>query len=86
MSSDTFDQDDFDQYKIWKDFGVLAVEMEAAGLYTVAAKHGVRALTILTVSDHLITREETTSADRQPTFNGLNELALHAPLGPGQQA
>ena len=86
MSSDTFYHDDFDQYKIWKDFGVLAVEMEAAGLYTVAAKHGVRALTILTVSDHLITREETTSEERQLTFNGMIEVALDAALGLGQKA
>lgn len=80
MSSDTFYHDDFDQYKIWQQFGVLAVEMEAAGLYTVAAKHGVRALTILTVSDHLITREETTSEERQLTFNGMIEVALDAAL------
>lgn len=84
MSSDTFYHDDFDQYKIWADFGVLAVEMEAAGLYTVAAKHGVRALTILTVSDHLITKEETTSEERQLTFNGMIEVALSAALGLGE--
>ena len=86
MSSDTFYHDDFDQYKIWAQYGILAVEMEAAGLYTVAAKHGVRALCILTVSDHLITREETTSEERQQTFNGMIEVALDAALGLGSAA
>lgn len=81
MSSDTFYHDDFDQYKIWADYGVLAVEMEAAGLYTLAAKHHVNALCILTISDHLITREETTAEERQLTFNGMIEVALDAALG-----
>ncbi|MFB9992184.1 purine-nucleoside phosphorylase [Deinococcus oregonensis] len=81
MSSDTFYQDEFQQFQQWADFGVLAVEMEAAGLYTLAAKHGVRALTILTISDHLITQEETTADERQLTFNGMIEVALDAALG-----
>lgn len=81
MSSDTFYHDDFDQYKIWAQYGVLAVEMEAAGLYTLAAKYGVKALCILTISDHLITREETTAEERQLTFNGMIEVALDAALG-----
>ncbi|UQN06172.1 purine-nucleoside phosphorylase [Deinococcus sp. QL22] len=81
MSSDTFYQDEFQQFQQWADFGVLAVEMEAAGLYTLAAKHGVRALTILTISDHLITHEETTADERQLTFNGMIEVALDAALG-----
>lgn len=80
MSSDTFYHDDFDQYKIWADYGVLAVEMEAAGLYTVAAKHGARALCILTVSDHLVNKEETTAEERQTTFNQMIEVALEAAL------
>ena len=80
MSSDTFYHDDFDQYKIWAEFGVLGVEMEAAQLYTLAAKFGVRALTVLTVSDHLITHEETTAEERQTSFNGMIEVALDAAL------
>lgn len=80
MSSDTFYHDDFEQYRLWAQYGVLAVEMEAAGLYTLAAKHGVRALTVLTVSDHLVTREETTAEERQTTFNGMIEVALDAAL------
>ncbi|MEF2278579.1 purine-nucleoside phosphorylase [Deinococcus sp. YIM 134068] len=81
MSSDTFYQDDRDVYQLWARFGVLAVEMEAAGLYTLAAQHGVRALTVLTVSDHLVTHEETTAEERQTTFNGMIEVALDAALG-----
>ncbi|MNN73703.1 Purine nucleoside phosphorylase DeoD-type [compost metagenome] len=58
------------------DYGVLAVEMETTALYTLAAKFGVNALTILTVSDHLLTGEETTSEERQTTFNEMLEVAL----------
>ena len=54
--------------------------MEAARLYTLAAKFGVRALTVLTVSDHLITHEETTAEERQTSFNGMIEVALDAAL------
>lgn len=80
LSSDTFYHDDFEQYQQWARFGVLAVEMEAAGLYTLAAKHGVRALTVLTVSDHLVTREETTAQERQSSFGAMVEVALEAAL------
>ena len=76
LTSDEFYGDNFDDYKKWAPFGVLCVEMETAGLYTVAAKHGVKALTLLTISDHLVTGEETTSAERQTTFSGMIELAL----------
>jgi purine-nucleoside phosphorylase len=48
-------------------YGVLGVEMEASGLYTLAAKHGRRALAICTVSDHIVTGEETTSQEREQT-------------------
>ena len=81
MSSDIFYQDDPQAFKMWADHGVLAVEMEAAALYTQAAKAGVRALTILTVSDHLVTNEVTTAEERQSTFNQMIEVALEAALG-----
>lgn len=57
-------------------WGVLAVEMEASALYTIAAQFGVRALTVLTVSDHLVTREETSAEERQTTFSEMVRLAL----------
>lgn len=59
-------------------YGVLAVEMEASALYTLAAKHGARALAICTVSDHIVTGEETTSQEREQTFGRMVEVALTA--------
>ena len=61
-------------------YGVLGVEMEASGLYTLAAKHGRRALAICTVSDHIVTGEETTSQEREQTFGEMVEIALTAAL------
>jgi purine-nucleoside phosphorylase len=58
--------------------GILAVEMEAAELYTVAARHGRRALAVLTVSDHLQTGEALPSEDREKTFGDMVEIALEA--------
>src|SRR5699024_4926010 len=57
-------------------YNVLGVEMETTALYTLAAKYDRRALTILTVSDHVITGEATTAEERQTTFNDMMELAL----------
>ncbi|MGH3362972.1 MAG: purine-nucleoside phosphorylase [Nocardioides sp.] len=65
------------------DHGVLAVEMEASALYTLAAKHGRRALAICTVSDHIVTGEETTSQEREQTFGPMVEIALTAALARG---
>lgn len=76
LSSDTFYNDEPDSFKRWSQFGVLAVEMEAAGLYTLAAKFGVQALCILTISDHLVTHQQTTPQERQETFNQMIEVAL----------
>ncbi|MFF3100085.1 purine-nucleoside phosphorylase [Viridibacillus arvi] len=61
-------------------YGVLAVEMESAALYTLAAKYGRQALSILTVSDHIITGEVTTSEERQLTFNDMMVVALEAAI------
>ena len=60
--------------------GILAVEMEVAGLYGVAAEFGARALGLLTVSDHLLTHESLSAADRQTTFDEMIELALDVAL------
>lgn len=57
---------------------VLAVEMEAAGLYAIAAELGARALTVLTVSDHVVTAEETSSDERERSFDDMVLLALDA--------
>ncbi len=76
LSADEFYEDDFDSYKKWADFGVLCVEMEAAGLYTIAAKFNVKALAILTISDSLVTGERTSSEEREITFRKMIEIAL----------
>ncbi|MFD1176293.1 purine-nucleoside phosphorylase [Paenibacillus puldeungensis] len=76
FSSDMFYRDDKSVTELLMKYGVLGVEMETTGLYTLAAKYGVNALTILTVSDHLLTGEETTSEERQKTFNEMMEVAL----------
>ncbi len=80
ISSDSFYTEDPEQWKLWARFGVVAVEMETAELYTLAAKYGVEALAVLTVSDHLVTHEETSSAERERTFDSMVELALAAAL------
>lgn len=76
LSTDTFYNDDMDAWKQWAAFGVKAVEMEVAQLYTLAAKYEVNALGIMTVSDSLVTHEETTSDEREKTFNEMIHLAL----------
>jgi len=75
-SADLFYTPDPDAFTRMEKMGVLAVEMEAAGLYGVAAEHGARALTICTVSDHIKTGEATTSEERQRTFDEMVEIAL----------
>jgi len=63
------------------EYGVLAIEMEASALYTLAARHGRRALAICTVSDHIVTGEATTAAEREQTFGDMIEIALEAAVG-----
>lgn len=58
--------------------GVLGVEMEAAGLYTLAAHYGRRALAICTVSDHIVTGEATSAQEREQTFGDMIRIALRA--------
>lgn len=76
FTTDTFYHDNSTDWKRWADFGVLAVEMETVGLYTLAAKHGINALTILTVSDSLVTGEATSAEERQTTFTQMMNIAL----------
>ncbi|AZS13889.1 purine-nucleoside phosphorylase [Paenibacillus lutimineralis] len=80
FSSDMFYRDDKSIVQKLMDYGVLAVEMETTALYSLAAKFGVNALTILTVSDHLLTGEETTSQERQTTFHDMMEVALETAI------
>lgn len=76
LTSDLFYHDDPDYWKQWASYGILALEMETAALYTLAAKHGVEALSILTVSDDLVREEKVSAEDRQTTFTRMMELAL----------
>ncbi|SDR07385.1 purine-nucleoside phosphorylase [Flagellimonas zhangzhouensis] len=80
LSSDEFYSDDPEEYKLWAQYGVLCVEMETAGLYTIAAKYNVRALTILTISDSLVTRESLSAHARETTFRDMVKIALAAAL------
>ncbi|MGR3541275.1 MAG: purine-nucleoside phosphorylase [Hasllibacter sp.] len=77
-SSDTFYDERPDLNEQMTRHGVLAVEMEAAELYTVAARHGVRALGIMTISDHLLTGEALPSDERERSFGEMVEIALEA--------
>lgn len=76
LSSDTFYDDNADAKLAWKKMGVLAVEMEAAGLYTNAARLGKKALCLLTISDHLFTGKELSAEERQTGFRNMMEVAL----------
>lgn len=80
-SSDVFYDERPDLTEMLARHGVLAVEMEAAELYTVAARHGARALAVLTISDHLISHEALTAEDRERSFGDMVEIALAAAFG-----
>lgn len=80
-SSDVFYDERSDLTEMMARHGVLAVEMEAAELYTVAARHGVRALAVLTISDHLLTHEALPAQDRERSFGDMIEIALDAAFG-----
>jgi len=76
FSGDTFYHDDPDWWKIWAQYGALVVEMETNALYTLAAKFKVDALSILTVSDSLVTGETATAEQREKEFTLMAEIAL----------
>lgn len=76
LAADAFYTDRPDLYDRLADYGVLAVEMESAALYTIAARFKARALTVLTVSDHIKTGAKTTSQEREQTFGQMVEVAL----------
>ncbi len=77
LSSDQFYNDFPEDTLKWSKMGVMAVEMEAAGLYMNALRAGKRALSICTISDSIITHEETTSEERQTAFRQMMEIALN---------
>lgn len=77
LSEDSF-YDDYNSNRNEKlvDYNILAVEMEAAELYTLAAKYDAKALCVLTVSDSLVTHEETSAEEREKTFGEMITLVL----------
>lgn len=76
LAADAFYTDRPDLYDALADYGVLAVEMESAAIYTIAARYRARALTILTVSDHLKRDEKMSSAERETGFRNMVEIGL----------
>jgi purine-nucleoside phosphorylase len=78
LSSDNFYSDGTDNVDLWKKMGVMAVEMEAAGLYMTAARAEKRALCMCTISDHIYRPEALTPEQRQNSFKQMIEIALDA--------
>lgn len=75
VSSDRF-YDDNENWKLWKKYGALGIEMESAELFTLAAEHKRKALSIFTVSDNILTGEATSAEERQTAFKDMMKLAL----------
>lgn len=75
LSEDRFYNDEIDRQKLI-DYGVLGAEMETAALYLLAAKYHVQALGVLTISDHIMTGEQTTAQERETSFNDMIKIAL----------
>ncbi len=76
LSTDRFYHENPDYWKLWAKYGILALEMESSALYTLGARHGVNVLSILTVSDHILTGEKASSNERETSLNQMIELAL----------
>ncbi len=80
FSADLFYTPEPEMFDAMEKYNILGVEMEAAGMYTLAAEHGVEALAICTVSDQIRTGEELSAAERQSTFGEMIEVALDTAL------
>lgn len=80
LSGDSFYQPRTDLMDQMVRHGVLAVEMEASALYTLAASYGREALAVCTVSDHVVTGEQSSAEEREQTFGPMVEIALRAAL------
>lgn len=80
FSADLFYTPDPQMFDVMEKYGILGVEMEAAGIYSAAAEFGAKAMTICTVSDHIRSGEQTTAQERQNTFSEMMEIALESVL------
>jgi purine-nucleoside phosphorylase len=76
FSTDTFYDLEENRWDVWRNHGIIAVEMESQMLYTMAARFGVKALSILTVSDNIVTGESCSSDDRERSFTDMMKIAL----------
>lgn len=78
LSSDVFyaETAPVNYYQKWIAYGILAVEMETAALYTLGARHGAEVLSVLTVSDNLVTGEHASASDREKAFDKMMKMAL----------
>lgn len=76
LSSDSFYEDDPGAWRLWAGYRTLAIEMESSALYTLAAKHGARAMSVLTVSDNLETGARASAEQRETGFPQMAEIAL----------
>ena len=79
LSEDRFYNDEIDRNKLIE-YGILGSEMESAALYMLAAKYHVQALAVLTISNHIITGEETTAEEREKSFNEMIALSLETAI------
>jgi len=84
LAADAFYTDRPDLYDTLADYGVLAVEMESAAIYTIAARYRAKALTILTVSDHIKRGEAMDSARREQGFADMVQIGLDTAIA-GQE-
>lgn len=80
FSTDLFYNPDYKMFKILEKYGILGIEMEAAGIYSIAAEFGIKALVICTVSDNLKNGKSLSSDERQNTFNDMIKIALESTL------
>lgn len=78
LSTDTFYDDNPDSWKIWAEYGILALEMETAALYTLAARFRANALSILTVSDEILSGKRASAGEREKSFARMVEIALES--------
>lgn len=76
FSTNTFYDDTPNRWDKWKKHGIIGVEMESQSLYTLAKRFGVKALSILTVSDNILTGEATSALEREQSFNDMMKIAL----------
>lgn len=76
FSTDSFYHPVRDNWKLWAEYGTLAIEMESSALYTLCARHRVSSLSVLTVSDSLVTGESTSSIERERSFDRMAHICL----------